>query len=105
MTTSKGRITLSESSVVAKNGDLNSVTLKDKCYVLSPDSNKLIELNETGQLIWNIVHARKSTVGKLIDAVCKEYGMEDNRKAVADDVVEFLLVLVQNGVVTVSASA
>ncbi|UCF68259.1 MAG: PqqD family protein [Acidobacteriota bacterium] len=70
-----------------RNPRLADQTLGGKAVVLHYEGRRILGLNESGTLVWNLLDGRRS-IGQLVDALAAHFGLP--AREIDTDVLEFV---------------
>lgn len=90
---------ISSDTVPVPAKDVLSTDVSGMAVLMSMDSGKFIELNETGRAVWNLTDG-DSSVGSIVDALSQQY--EVAPETCLQEVVDLYRQLQEQGLVEVA---
>lgn len=95
----KERIVMRNGQYVAKGMNVSCRTIGGSAFILREDTRDLLQLDEVGSFIWDLINGRK-TIDEIIEICCRHFigEQEEIRQAVR----EFLSSISENGIVDFS---
>jgi len=91
------KIDISDETLIRRTGDWLSADTGDGCVMMSPALSRYIGLSNTGSRIWDLLETPRTLSG-LCAELSQTYDID--AASVRPDVVEFVIGLVERGVLT-----